>query len=640
MVRLRRYSRLVTAAAFLVLVACGGSPGSDEGTAGPGGDDIRLLTDTHLVANPPTYPSVPLPEGLDWVTNEADPVFTSPHAKRGGTFTTYLESFPLTLRSYGPDQNSGDFVGTKRSMTLGLVELHPNTGNYTPALATQWAFDPDGRTVYYRLDPAARWSDGEPVTADDYLFARNMLLSEYVIDPYAQNYLTEEVVDVRKHDDYTISIVGATAKPREELLTAYSIEPLPRHFHVLDENWVTDYNWRVEPNTGPYDITAVEKGRYIELTRKQDWWGDDLTYFRNRWNADKIRFEIIRDANVAYEHFLRGELDRYLFATLPARWHERARGSQFDNGYIDRIEYYTDRPRPQRGLWLNQDDPLLADRNVRLGLAHAVNMDRVLATIFRGDYKRLRTQYEGYFWGYSHPTLHPREFDIAKADAYFDEAGWTERGPDGIRVKNGRRLSVRISYGTDEHSPWLVVLREEARKAGIELNLQLLDPATWGTQVGEKKFQIVVLTFSPNTFAPSFWQGYHSDNAHIPQTNNITNTDIPELDALIDEYDAATDLATRVPLAHRIEEIIWDNASMIPLYEIPFIRETFWRWLELPEQHATRTSNEVFEPVGSEPFVGGLFWIDEDAKAETQHARAEGRRFEPVDIVDTTWRTP
>ena len=222
------------------------------------------------------------------------------------------------------------------------------------------------------------------------------------------------------------------------------------------------------------------------------------------------------------------------------------------------------------------------------------------------------------------------------ASEYFDAAGWTQRGPDAIRIKQGQRLAVTISYGTDEHTPWLIVLREEARKAGIELNLQLLDPATWGRQLQEKKHQIIVMSLSRG-LTPSFWQAHHSDNAHKPNTNNVTNTDNPELDLLIEEYDQTSELEGRVSLAHEIQQIVADEASFLPLYTPTYVRETFWRWMKLPEWHSVRTVDDlnggVFDPVGL-----GLFWIDEDEKAATLEARASGRTFPPIDIVDTTWR--
>ena len=618
---------LVSLALMLSVAGCGGG----DATPADGGATI-VTHETRFVDDPPVYEAVPLPEGLEWVTNEDDPVFASPDAKRGGTFTTYITGFPLTLRLHGPDSATGSFVSMKRSQFLSLVDLHPNTLNFIPSLATHWAFGPDGKSVYYKLDPRARWSDGTPITADDYVFAREMRISPHLVDPYGQNYFTEVIVDVQKHDDYTISVHGAAAKPMNEMLYEYGISPEPRHFHKLDENWVTDYNWRIEPTTGPYRIDRVVNGRYIEFVRLDDWWANDLKYYQNRFNVDRIRVEIIRDDNVAFEHFLRGELDNYNLG-IPAYWHDKAVGTPFDRGYIHKIQFYNDVPRESRGFWLNGDVPLLSDLNVRLGLAHSMNWEAVIATVLRGDYERLNQHFEGYYWGYTNENIKARPYDLAAADRYFTAAGWTQRGPDGIRTKDGQRLSVDISYASPELSPQLVLLKEEARKAGVELNLRLLDPSTWGNQVGEKNYQMVFLRFGTG-LTPSYWQHYHSDNAHKPQTNNLTATDDPELDRLIDEYDAAADIDTRLRLSHQIQQIVHDKAGFIPAYKMPYLREAYWRWIKTPEGYGVRTSTEI-----ADPFSSGLFWIDEDVKRETLEARAAGRAFEPVTIVDETWRT-
>jgi microcin C transport system substrate-binding protein len=611
----------------LLLMACGSEPPSTDGEAA---DAIELLTETNLVENPPTYPSEPLAEGLVWITNEADDTFASPDAVRGGTFNDWMLSFPLTLRLIGPDSN-GTFAGVMRpNHMMSLVDIHPNTLNYIPSLATHWAFHPDGKTVSYRLNPAAEWSDGRPITADDYLFTRDFATSEFTLTPYYQDYFGDVVVKITKHDDYTISIEGAAAKPQDELPYEYSVWPTPRHFHRLDANWVQDYNWRVEPNPGPYQVSRVEKGQFIEFTRRQDWWGDRLKYKQNRFNPDTVRYTVIRDQNVAWEYFLRGEIDAFP-VLMPNYWHDKAVGEPFDKGWIRRIKFYTDTPQASQGMWLNMDDPLLADRNIRYGLAHAMNVDRLLATVLRGDYERLRMHYDGY-WDYSHPTIQPRAFDLNLAEQYFTAAGWTERGPDSIRVKDGRRLSFTVNYSTDEHTPRLVFLREEARKAGVELNLQLMDSSASFKQILEKNHQIAWMAWTTSLF-PTFWQHYHSENAHIPQTNNITATDDPALDVLIDAHRTAVDRESRVRLAHEIEQMIHDIGMFIPMYKVPYTREAYWRWLELPADYATRTTETIFEPMAE-----GLFWINEQAREETLAARRAGSAFAPSYIEDTRWR--
>lgn len=616
-----------------LLAACGGGGSDPEQNAQAGIADIEVIAgNTRLVEDPPTYDSVPLPEGLTWVTNEDDPVFASPDARRGGSFNDFMISFPLTLRTMGPDSNGAFANYLRPNNMVALVDVHPNTLEMIPYLATHWAFHPDGKTVSYRLNPDAEWSDGEPVTADDFLFSWDFARSEFTLAPYYQDYFGNEVVSVSKHDDHTISIEGATAKPQDELLYEYSIWPTPRHFHVLDESWVVDYNWRIEPNVGPYQISRVENGRFIEFSRKADWWGDDVKYLANRFNPDTVRYTVIRDTNVAWEYFLRGELDAFPIV-LPNYFHEKAVGEPFDNGWIHRIKYYTDAPQPSQGMWLNMDDPLLASPDVRLGLHHAMNVELMLSTVLRGDYERLRMHYDGY-WDYSHPDIRPRQFDLDLADEYFTRAGWAEYGPDGIRRRDGQRLAFTVIYSTQEHTARLVLLREEARKAGVELNLQLTDSSSAFKQILEKQHQIGWMAYSTGV-RPSPWQHYHSDNAHIPQTNNITNTDDPELDALIDAYDAATDKEARIRLSHEIQQMLHDIGMFIPMYKVPYTREAYWRWLQLPEHYATRTTDTIFDAMNS-----SLFWIDESIRDETLGARDAGTAFEPVFIQDSTWRMP
>jgi microcin C transport system substrate-binding protein len=397
---------------------------------------------------------------------------------------------------------------------------------------------------------------------------------------------------------------------------------------------VQDYDWRLEPTTAAYHYRRIEKGRFIELERTENWWGDELKYYKNRFNFDTLRIDIIRDDNVAFEYFLRGDLDSFLLNT-PTRWHEKAVGEPFDKGYIHKIQFYNDLPRDSRGLWLNMDVPLLADKNVRYGLAHAMNWDAVLRNVLRGDFTRLRMHYEGYYWGYSNPNIQPRPFDLALADQYFNAAGWTQRGPDGIRTKDGQRLAVNVSYYAPDTTPQLVLLREEAKKAGVELNLQILDFSAWGNQIAQKKHEIVALRYGTGLI-PTFWQHYHSDNAHIPQTNNITATDDPEIDRLSDEFDAATTLEDRLRLSHRLQELVHDVGAFIPSYKTPFLREGYWRWIRLPAHYGTRISSE--DSGITDPFGLGLAWFDEELKNETLAAQAEGRSFGPVVIVDDTWR--
>jgi microcin C transport system substrate-binding protein len=164
------------------------------------------------------------------------------------------------------------------------------------------------------------------------------------------------------------------------------------------------------------------------------------------------------------------------------------------------------------------------------------------------------------------------------------------------------------------------------------------DSAANFKQTLEKKHQIVFMAWSPQHI-PAFWEHYHSANAHIPQTNNITATDDPELDKIIIEQRDAIDLPTRIRLSHEIQQRIWEIGAFIPLYKVPYVREVAWRWVRLPETYGTRmTDPYLFDPISQGLRTDGLFWIDEDMKRETLDARSAGRSFPPINVVDETWR--
>ncbi len=407
-----------------ILSAC--SPGEDQ--------TVVQQPTQESVAKPDLqdYPLVALPEGLVWETNNEDPIFSSPDAVMGGTITTYITSFPLTFRVVGPDAGNmyrGIILGNQ----LSLTTIQPLTGKLIPVMATEWAYSDDMRTVYYKLNPLAEWSDGRPVTADDYMFALEFMRSEHIVDPWYNNHYTKEVLEVKKYDDYTISITGATPKPKIDLHNYYGISAIPRHFHVLDEKWVTDYNWKIEPNTGPYIITDVENGKSITLSRKKDWWAGDLRYMKNRYNVDNVRIIVIRDDEIAFQHFLKGELDLYALLT-PAFWHEKASGEVFDDGYVHKIWFYNEVPRSPFGFYLNQDKDVFKDKPMRYALAHSLNIDQLLTSVLRGDYQRLNTFHTGY-GDYSNTEIRARQYNLDLAEKYFTEAGWGGAWPGRYSYK-------------------------------------------------------------------------------------------------------------------------------------------------------------------------------------------------------------
>jgi microcin C transport system substrate-binding protein len=572
-----------------------------------------------------------LPTDIKWLTNDSDPVYADPQAKRGGHYTEYVTSFPLTLRVVGPDSNGG-FRSFVTDNQFGLIGVHPNTENVVPEIATHWAYGKDKKTMYFKINPKAQWSDGKPVTADDFVFTLEFMRSKEIVAPWYNDHYTKEIDKVIVYDSHTIGVVATKALP--ELHFSLGLSPTPRHFYgKLSSDFVKKFNWQIVPNTGPYQIDEIKKGQFITFKRKKDWWGDELRLFKHRFNVDKVTVKVIRDASVAFEYFRKGELDTFAM-TMPIYWYDKSKIPEIEHGYVNRLWFYTDSPQPSMGMWMNQDFEPFKDINVRLGMQHAMAVDKMIQTVLRGDYDRLPQHYAGY-GKFTNAAVKARPFDLKKAEGYFTKAGYTTRGPDGILLKDGKRLAFTVTYPTAEHTPRLVFLKEEAKKAGVELNLQLLDGgAAWKKQL-EKKHEIAWTGFSTD-LRPAYWEHYHSENANKPQTNNFTGTDNKELDKLIIAQRDTTDLNEQIKLGKKIQEIVHEEAGFIPMYMVPYFRQAYWRYWRTPKVAATKLSDSAFAPFGSA--TGGLFWFDEELKKETQAAMKSGKKFEAVTIVDKTFK--
>jgi len=567
-----------------------------------------------------------LPENLEWQTNNDAPIWANPNAQKGGVFTDFILSFPPTLRNVGPDSNSS-FRSHINANQLGLVNFHPNTLEVIPELATEWAYDKDGKTVYYRINPKARWSDGVSVTADDFLFTLEFMRSPHINAPWYNNYYTEQIISVKKYDSHTISITGAVERPKDELHYYYGINPTPKHFYkTLDENWVKQYNWKIVPNTGPYQISQIKNGKQIEFKRKDNWWAKDFKYNLGRFNADKIIFKVIRDVNIAYSHFEKGNIDTFTLVQ-PEFWHNKATGALYDKGLIEKFLFYNDMPRSSSGVFINQDHPILKEKNIRIALAHAMNFEKVINTVLRNDYERLQAFHTGY-GKYSNNKIKAREFNLKKANEILDNSNWSERDGKGIRIKEGQRLSLNLVYGRKEHTERWAIIKQDALKAGIEINLVLQDSSAHYKTIMQKQHDMTSLGWSTG-FRPAYWQHFHSDNAHKPQTNNITNMDNPKIDELITSYRSATDTTKRIKLANDLEMLIHETGAFIPDFKVPYTRGAHWRWIKFPDVPGTKNTGNLYSPFGN----GGLFWIDNKMKIETKSSRKSKTKYPAVNKV-------
>jgi len=646
------FSLLGSCLVVLLLVGCGDSAEKAPQQSNEPARDITEEVNAYYAANPDFFGFKTLddlPPDLVWEDGSHLPDIGSPKAIKGGTQYGRLQDFPRTLRVIGPDSNGGFRTFLLDDVGMNLAKVHPDTMELYPGLADAWSIDRENKTVYIKLDPRATYSDGVPITADDYLFMFWFHRSSYITAPWYNNYFSTKFTNITRYDDHLISITLPNAKP-DMAANALGNRPVPRHhYKEIGEDFTERYQWVFEPTPGPYIVKPedVRKGRSIALTRLDNWWAKDEKFYRNRFNVDRIQLSVIRDTAKVFEAFKRGDIDQFGL-NLAEYWYEKLPDTDADvqAGYIKKAVYFNQRPRPPFGLWINTSQPLLDDRNLRLGIGHATNWDMVIAQFFRGDSTRLNTASSG-FGPFSHPTIKGRPFDIKQAEQYFAAAGFNERGPDGILVNaEGQRLAFTLSTGYESMKDVLTILKQEAAKAGLEYRIEILDGTAGWKKVQEKKHELHFAAFGRFLeMYPRFWEHYHSDNAYDDafledgsvnperklktQTNNLEAFAVFEMDQLIEQYRAAEGREEMIALSHQIIELQHEYASFVSGFYQGFFRLGYWRWLHYPEnfshKHAAG-SGELF-----------VHWIDSAEKEETLAARKSGKTFEPSITVYDQW---
>ncbi len=585
-----------------------------------------------------------LPADLVWEDGMEQPEIGDPDAKKGGVFRTYIPSFPPTLRPFGDNSNNSFRGDIYDNIDMPLVGLHPATMEMIPGLAAQWAVSADGRTTYFRINKDAHYSDGVPVKARDFLYGSYLRISDDIVNPYAKQYYKENLAQLAMYDDHTISVSMPEAKIYAPAI-AGGLTPSPPHFYQdYGPDYTERFQWEFPPTTGAYEVkpTDVVKGVSITQTRVKNWWAKDRKYYRHRFNPDRIVHLVVREESKAFELFRAGELDTF-YITRPELWYEKSEIEPVYSGYIERATFYNQYPAVPRGLYLNVSKPLLNERPVRIGIQHAMNWQKVIDVMFRGDYQRLNAFNEGYIT-FSDPSIVARSYSVSQARAAFREAGFTEAGRDGIlRRPDGTRLSISVTYPS---MPILdrifAILREDARDSGLELRLDGQESTVSYKKMMQKQHEMTLGSWLISPPVPDFYQFLHSTNARDekgnlkPQTNNLFAWGRADTDRLSEQVRNATSEEELREAAWALQKIIHDEAIFIPGYKQDFIRMAYWRWVRWPDSDETKFS----PPVVFEPLEAFVHWIDEDLQQETLAARRSGKEFPEVNQIFDDYRKP
>lgn len=585
---------------------------------------------------------VTLPADVVWQTNQDDPPIGSAQALRGGTLNESIDAYPLTLRLMGPNSNDA-FASWNRLFTFNftLVTRHPVSDRFTPWMATHWAVMPDQRTLYFKLDPDARWSDGRPVTARDYVFTLAMMRSEHIVDPFYPSYAERFFESIDAIDDHTLRIVGT--RPSWRALFDYAqLWPTPAHVHTLDAEWVNRTTNTPQVAPGPYVISQQVRGERVVFQRVAKWWGDGKPRFRGLYNFDQIVLRVVPSER-RLDYLRRGELDM-MAGTSARSWNEDFTFPAVRNGWIKRARIMTDWPSGMNGLHMNLNAPIFQNKDFRKAMQYLVNFDRVNNNLMYGEYVRLVSFFAG--TEYRSPHVKPYGFDPVKAREHLAKAGYrrpselgatswwgklmnTVRGllftrsdSDDILVNDrGEKASFSLIYGSKGLERHLTVMQQEFRRAGVDMQLRLLEPGTAFERGLERKYEMT-LTNRTTSFYPDPRQYFHSSFKPVTNNNAIWGFGNAEVDALIKTFEEDPDADKRRAAMWRIDEVVHDEAFYIPFWEAPYLRVVYWDYVRFPDTWMPPRTEQMTDYL--------VYWIDPARRAALDQAMKDNKPL-PLD---------
>ena len=465
----------------------------------------------------------------------------------------------------------------------GLLVPGPK-GELAPGAAESWTVSDDGRTYSFKLRADGRWSDGTPVTAQDFVYSWRRLVDPRTAAPYA--YFLDRVVGakavrlgqkpvealgVRAVDDrsFEVSLVGPTSYFLS-MLTNNSTFPVSRANVEQDGDAFTKPGHLV--SNGAYVLAEDVPQSHMTL-RKNPQFHDAANV-----KIDTVRYVVTEDVDSELSRFQAGELD--VTTEVPSQQVPALRQSHADQLHI----------APYLGIYFYAinltHEPWKSSPELRRALSLAIDRDVIVDKVAQGNqipaYSFVPPGTDGF------PAWQP------------EEAGWTQARRDAeakaLLAKAGygpdRPLQVKITYNTSEnHKKTAVAIAAMwKQKLGVDTTLENLEWSTYLTVHHQKQFQ---------DFARTGWIGQYNDANFFLElersgigelsTSEYAN---PAFDALLDQASAETDAGKRAGILQQAERLMIADTPVIPLYFYTsrhLVSPDVKGWVDnLRDQHPTR----------------------------------------------------
>jgi microcin C transport system substrate-binding protein len=508
-------------------------------------------------------------------------------------------------------------------------------------IAEAMSYPTDYSSVTFRLNPAAKWHDGTPITPEDVIWSLDAAKQS---NP-GQAFYYKNVKSAEKTGEREVTFTFDEAGNRELPHIVGQLTILPKHWWTgtgADGKPRDIMGTSLEPplGGGAYRVKTFEAGRYITYERVKDYWAADLNVNVGKNNFDELHYEYYRDETVLVEAF-KGDRFDWRTENSAKNWATAYDFPAQKDGRVI-LESFPERGSGVMvGFVFNMRDPKFQDPRVRLAFNYAFNFEDMNRTVFFGQYVRPNS----YFFGldlassglpqgrelellqaakekgpipeevftktYANPVVNQpadERTHLREALRLLREAGWETRDGKLVNTKTGQPFQTEFMINSPTFERVAVPFRAMLGRLGIDVTVRNVDPSQYVNRIRSRDFQIIYTGWGQSQSPGNEQRDYFgSEAADRESSRNHGGIKNPAIDFLIDQVIFAKDRAELEHATRALDRVLLWNHYVVPGWTLNATRAARW----------DRFSRPDMLPRYAEPAFPTVWWWDEAKVAKT-----------------------
>jgi peptide/nickel transport system substrate-binding protein len=543
--------------------------------------------------------------------------YANPDAPKGGRL---IEGVLGTFDSLNPLIVQGLAVQPVRGYVIESLMARGYDEPFTLyGLLAQSVETDDARTfVTFTLDPAAHFSDGVAVTADDVAFSLQ-LLRDHGRPNHRTYYAKVEKTEIL--GPRTVRFDFPNANDRELPLILGLMPVLPKH--AIDPAKFENSTLAKPIGSGPYVVADIDTGKSVTFKRDPNYWGRDLPINRGLWNFDELRFDFFRDENAYFEAFKAGLYD-VRSESDPARWEVGYDFPAVRDGRVIKESFSNGLPKFSSDYVFNTRRPIFADIRMRQAITLLFDFQWTNRDFFYNLYRRSASFFDDSELSAFHRPADERERallntfpDAVRADVLdgtwsppvsdgsgrdrnmlrqaltlFAAAGYELKGTVLRNRTTGRPLSFEIMV-TNRDERLALAFAASLGRAGIAVQVRLVDAVQYQQRLATFDFDMIEYrweeSLSPGNEQSIYWGSAAADQQG---SRNYMGVKSPAVDTMIAALLRARERADFVAAVRALDRVLISGSYVVPLFYLP----EQWVARRAPIRHPARTSLFGFLP--------------------------------------------